>query len=99
MRTNKSLRCERVMREHNNSERKSAGSAATAIQSHARKSVENNCVVSLSFGIFSFSLFLQQKRKKSTTKLSLHFFFFKKQKKKKRSKKEETLLLAMLLRA
>ena len=56
-------RREHVMRKHNDSERKSAGSPATAIQSHACKGVENNCVFSLSFGPF-LSLFIRNKRER-----------------------------------
>ena len=51
------------MRKHNDSERTSAGSPVTAIQSHARKGVGNNCVLSLSFGSF-LSLFLRNKRER-----------------------------------
>ena len=36
------------MRQHNDSERKVQALPATAIQPHARKGVENNCVFSLS---------------------------------------------------
>ena len=92
VRTNKPSHRKRVMREHNNSE---------------RKSVENFCGgkcvgfvgVTTSLKVFEKLFISQRKRKKSTNKLLLHFFFFKKQKKKKRSKKEETLLFSMLLRA
>ncbi len=59
------------MRQHNDSERKVQALPATAIQPHARKGVENNCVFSLSFGLFSFSFYSQQKRKKRTRKMFL----------------------------
>ena len=55
------------MRQHNDSERKSAGLPAAAIQSHARKGVENNCVFSLSFGPF-LSLFFAIKEKEKGMK-------------------------------
>ena len=55
------------MRKHNDSERKSAGLPAAAIQSHARKGVENNCVFSLSFGPF-LSLFFAIKEKEKGMK-------------------------------
>ena len=71
---------------------------ATTIQSHARKSVENNRVISLSFGIFSFSL-TRNKRERKVQINYLFIFSSLKQKKKKRSKKEETLLFTMLFRA
>ena len=51
------------MRQHNDSERKSAGLPAAAIQSHARKGVGNNSVFSLSFGPF-LSLFICNKRER-----------------------------------
>ena len=44
---------------------------ATTIQSHARKSVENNRVISLSFGIFSFSL----TRNKRERKVQINYLF------------------------
>ena len=44
---------------------------ATAIQTIARKSVENNRVISLSFGIFSFSL----NRNKRERKVQTNYFF------------------------
>ena len=46
------LRRERVMRQHNNSEREPAGFACNLHSENARKSVENNCGISLSFGPF-----------------------------------------------
>ena len=59
------------MREHYNSERKCAGKPATVIQSYARKSVQNNCVISLSFGIFSFSFFRNKRERKVQIKPKL----------------------------
>ena len=51
------------MHQHNDSERKSAGSPAAAIQFHARKGVKNNSVFSLSFGPF-LSIFICNKRER-----------------------------------
>ena len=59
---------------------------------NTRQSIGNNSVFSLSFGIFSFSVFSQQKRKKSTFFISKQFFIFfslLRTKKRKRSKRKE----------
>ena len=56
------LRRERVMRQHNNSEREPAGFACNSHSDNARKSVENNCVISLSFRPF-LSLYIAIKEK------------------------------------
>ena len=50
------------MRQHNNSEREPAGYACNSHSDNARKSVENNCVFSLSFGPF-ISLYIAIKEK------------------------------------
>ena len=65
------------MRKHNDSERKSAGLPAAAIQSHARKGVGNSCVFSLSFGPFLSLLFATKEKEKDMEKRFLKDNFLK----------------------
>ena len=58
---------------------------ATAIQTIARKSVENDCVISLSFGIFSFSL----NRNKRERKVQINYLFIFSSLKNKRKKTKQ----------
>ena len=63
------------VRQSRDSERKSAGLPAAAIQSNARKGVESDCVFSLSFRSF-LSLFSRKKRERKGQDISVSLRVF-----------------------